>query len=182
MDTLQWTRDLDEISAAVQKEFGSLTVQQLNWKPNEKSWSVGQVLDHLMVLNKTYYPVLESLHQGTYELPWIAKVGFMVRFFGNFLHSSLQPDRKRKTRTFPLWEPRQSDIPADIVQQFVLHQQEFKGKIMNSSDLLDRHAIISSPANRNLVYTLQRAFDILVVHEKRHLEQAREIMNMMPNR
>jgi hypothetical protein len=32
----------------------------------------------------------------------------------------------------------------------------------------------NSPANRNMVYTLERAFDIIVVHERRHFQQAME--------
>ncbi len=181
MDTRPWTQSLDAVTADVENEFGSLTPGQLNWKVNDTRWSIAQILDHVMVTNRTYYPIMESLKQGTYEVPWIGKVGFMVRFFGNFLYNSLQPDRRRRMKTFPLWEPRKSNLPADMVQQFVLHQREFKEKIDGCAELLEQGVVISSPVNRNIVYTLERAFDILIVHEKRHMEQAREVRSMMLN-
>lgn len=50
---------------------------------------------------------------------------------------------------------------------------------VDTADLIQQGAIISSPANRNIVYTLETAFDIIVAHEQRHLEQAREIKHML---
>jgi hypothetical protein len=41
--------------------------------------------------------------------------------------------------------------------------------------------VISSPANKNIVYKLETAFDIIVSHEQRHLEQAKEILQLMKN-
>jgi hypothetical protein len=41
---------------------------------------------------------------------------------------------------------------------------------------VENGTIISSPANKNIEYKLETAFDIIVAHEKRHLEQAREVL------
>ncbi|MEO0468227.1 MAG: hypothetical protein AAF206_01305 [Bacteroidota bacterium] len=45
----------------------------------------------------------------------------------------------------------------------------------DSQDLVAAGKIIHSPANANIVYKLDRAFDIIVVHEERHFEQAKEV-------
>jgi hypothetical protein len=50
---------------------------------------------------------------------------------------------------------------------------------INSQDLVDKGTIISSPANKIIVYKLEIAFDIIVAHEKRHLEQAREVLQIL---
>jgi hypothetical protein len=99
-----------------------------------------------------------------------------VRFFGKVIPDSVQPDRRKKMKTFPIWQPSQSEIAADILQQFENHQEQLKNLIESSSDLLDQRAIISSPANKNIVYTLETAFDIIVTHERRHFEQAKEVL------
>jgi hypothetical protein len=44
---------------------------------------------------------------------------------------------------------------------------------------VDKGTIISSPANKIIVYKLEIAFDIIVAHEKRHLEQAREVLQIL---
>ena len=72
-----------------------------------------------------------------------------------------------------------SEIDGDIIQRFEKHQNEFKQLIRSSQDLLARGIVISSPANKNIVYKLETAFDIIVAHERRHLEQAREIARLM---
>jgi hypothetical protein len=78
-------------------------------------------------------------------------------------------------KTFPIWEPIKSDIKEDIWERFEKNQNELKILIQSSSDLLDKGTIISSPANRNIVYKLETAFTIIVSHEKRHFEQSLEV-------
>jgi hypothetical protein len=41
--------------------------------------------------------------------------------------------------------------------------------------LVQAETVISSPANRFIVYKIGRAFDIIVAHEERHLNQAKEV-------
>jgi hypothetical protein len=175
MNAHLWDSQIDSTTTAFKDNFERLTAEELNWRPNSKTWSVAQNIHHLIVINQTYYPIVQRVREGTYELPWIGKVGFMVTFFGNFILKSVSPDRKRKMQTFPLWEPSKSDIGGDILSQFEKHQAELKAFIHSCADLLDDNTIISSPANKNIVYTLKSAFDIIVTHERRHLEQAKEV-------
>jgi uncharacterized damage-inducible protein DinB len=182
MNVQPWLSKIDENTNAFQKAFGQLTEMELNWKPDAKTWSVAQNLHHLITINETYYPVVKSVREGSQKLPWVASLKFMVRFFGNFILDSIEPTRKRKMKTFPLWEPSQSNIPGDIVRQFVRHQTELKNLIQSSTDLLDKETIISSPANKNIVYTLARAFDIIIAHEVRHFNQAAEINELRMKR
>ena len=174
MDTGRWTNQIDATTSDFQNHFGNLTEAELNWKPDSKTWSVAQNLHHLMVINKTYFPVIDAVRNTRYKTPWIGKINFMVNFFGNTILKSVSPDRKRKMKTFPLWEPSAGTIEKDILKKFASHQDELKALIVSSSDLLDQGKIISSPANKNIVYTLKCAFDIIVTHERRHLEQAKE--------
>lgn len=176
-----WTSTLDKITKQSQTEFGTLTKEQLNWKPNSSTWSIAQNLDHLIVVNETYYPVLASLKEGTYKTPFIAKIGFMVSFLGKTVLKAVLPDRQKKMKTFPIWEPSTSSVSEDILKRFEIHQNELKQKIEEAKGLVEQDVVISSPANRNIVYKLETAFDIIVSHEQRHLEQAKEILVMLRN-
>ncbi|MCB9234913.1 MAG: DinB family protein [Bacteroidia bacterium] len=176
MNTDKWTRGLDEVTALFQEKFGHLSAGQLNFKPDPQTWSIAQNLDHLMVINQTYFPVMEALHKGTYEVPFMGKIGFMVKFMGNMILKGVNPDRQRKMRTFPIWEPSQSDIPGDILERFAAHQQQMKNLIEQASGLLDKGVVIASPASSKIVYKLETAFDIILTHEKRHFVQACEVI------
>lgn len=175
----RWLKSIDDTTAQFNEAFRSLNEQQLNWKPSPKEWSIAQNIDHLIVINKTYFPLIESVRNKTCTLPWMGKIGFMVKFMGNMILQSVQPDRKRKMKTFPTWEPSSSNISADILERFSRHHEDLKGLILSSKDLIASNTIISSPANHNIVYKLETAFDIIVTHERRHLEQAKEVLAKM---
>lgn len=177
----RWTNQLDEITDEFMSAFSGLTVDQLNWKPNSKTWSVGQNVDHLIVINGTYFPVIEAVRSGSYQLPFIGKFDFMVSFLGKTVLKAVQPDRRKKMKTFPIWEPSKSDIQPDLWERFKTHQHELKKMILSSSDLLDKGTVISSPANKNIVYQLETAFDIIVAHERRHWAQAKEVKELIPD-
>ena len=106
---------------------------------------------------------------------WLGKLDFMVRFFGDFILKSVNPDRKSRMRTLPIWEPTQSNVDANIISKFAAQQSLLKENIQSCSALLNQGVVISSPANRIIVYKLDRAFEIIITHERRHLEQAREL-------
>ncbi len=179
LDTHQWTKRIDELTQAFRDDFGKLSLAELNRKPSADAWSVAQNIHHLIVINRTYFPIIEGLHKGTYKVSWLGRVTFIVNFFGNFVLKSVQPDRRRKMKTFKLWEPSASDLDANILQQFVEHQEKLKGSIISCQGFLRDGVVIASPANKNIVYKLSRAFDIIVAHEQRHLAQAREVVEIM---
>ena len=175
MDTHHWTDTIDSTTRAFVENFSCLTKEELNWKPDLKTWSIAQNIHHLIVINQTYYPIIKSVREGTYKMPWIGKWTFLVDLFGKLIYDSVKPESKRKVPTFKAALPATSAIDADIVTRFEQHQSELKELIISSYDLLDANTIISSPANKNIVYTLKSAFDIIVSHECRHLNHANDI-------
>jgi acyl carrier protein len=132
-----------------------------------------------MVTNRSYFPVIKSVRNGTYRPPFLAKLGFVVSFLGSAVLKAVRPDRIKRMKTFPIWEPATSEITDEILDRFKEHQSKLKEVIEHSKDLVERGTVISSPANRNIVYKLEKAFDIIVTHEKRHFEQSKEVYQLM---
>ncbi|TVP47418.1 MAG: DinB family protein [Gemmatimonadales bacterium] len=172
----RWSERIASVSVAVKRDFGQLDARQLNARPPSGGWSVAQNLDHLIRLNESYWPVVEELRRGEHRPPFTARLPFLPQSLGRMLLKGVQPDRKRKMRTFPVWEPADEEIPGDIVPRFLAHQEELRSLIASCGDLVEGQAVISSPANRQIVYPLDAAFDIIVAHEERHLAQAREAL------
>ncbi|MEO0340622.1 MAG: DinB family protein [Bacteroidota bacterium] len=178
MKMQKWIEGVDQRTQQFQAHFATLNAEQLNWKPNPETWSIAQNIDHLIVINSTYFPVIDQLIAGTYRAPFIARIGFMVRLMGDAILKGSSADRSRKIKTFPIWEPASSKLSGDILNQFVDHQKKLKAYILKSAPLVGQAVVISSPANKNIVYSLAKAFDIIVAHEERHLEQAKEILGL----
>lgn len=174
-----WISQINQTTSDFRQHFGGLNGSQLNWKPDAQTWSIAQNIDHLIVINNTYKPTIEAIKNGTHKVPFIGKLGFMTSFFGKMILNAAQPDRRRKMSTFPMWEPSSSDISDDILAQFTRHQEELKGMVNSMKDYIPKGIVISSPANPNIVYKLEKAFDIIVAHERRHLEQAKEVLSLI---
>jgi hypothetical protein len=166
---------IDTITNIIESEFGDMTKEQLNQKPNPQAWSIAQILEHLIIINSTYFPIIHALNNGTYTIPFIGKLTFIPTLLGKALLKSMKGNRRQKTKTFPIWEPSHSEIEADIIQRFRQHQEELKHMIVQCEHHIKAHAIISSPANKYLVYPLSMAIHIIIAHEYRHIEQAREV-------
>lgn len=174
MNNLQ--QRINKITEDFSITFGSLNVERLNWKPNAQTWSIAQNINHLIVVGESYYPTFQALKNGTYQTPFIGKIGFMVSFLGNSVLGAVQPDRKKKMKTFPLWEPTTSEIANDILEKFKNYQSLLLTSVNDLSALASQGAVISSPANRYIVYKLETAFEIIITHEQRHFEQAKEVL------
>jgi len=177
--TQHWITEINRATDAFHSEFGSLSQEQLNWKPNAGTWSIAQNIDHLIHINASYFPVVKEVREGGYAPPLLSKIGFIPKMLGNMILQSTQPDRKRKVSTFPVWEPAESNLPATILEDFAQSQEALKQLIRESEDLLNKGAIIYSPANRKIFYKLETGFDIITVHEWRHLEQAKEVKHLL---
>lgn len=175
METEVLTTELGRITEAFADRFGHLGPEELNWKPDAKTWSVAQNADHLIVTNESYYPVIESLRAGTYRLPFIARFGFLTNFFGKTILQAVDPSRKRKVKTFSIFEPSSSEIDGEIIERFCRHQEELAEWMAGCEDLVEAGTVIASPASRKIVYKLEAAFRVIVTHEWRHFEQAKEV-------
>lgn len=133
-----WTSTLNNITKQTFTEFGLLTSDQLNWKPNPNTWSIAQNLDHLIMVNESYFTVLASLKAGTYNTPFIAKIGFMVSLLGKTVLNAVQPNRNKKMKTFPIWEPITNNVIGNILNRFQNHQNELIQIMEDAKGLIEK--------------------------------------------
>ncbi len=168
--------EIAQITRDFEAKFGNLTPDQINFKPSSDTWSIAQNIDHLIAVNRSYYPIITDLQTGEYKPPFHARFDFLVNMFGRMILKSVETTRKKKIKTFPVWEPTLSDFGPALLDDFKRHQNQLSNLISESTDLLNANKVISSPANKNLVYSLETAFNIIITHEKRHFAQAKEML------
>jgi len=168
---------INNIKSAFKEEFGNLPEEKLNYKTDAESWSIAQITDHLIKVTESYYPAFNKLRTGNYKTPFMGKFNFIAGFFGKFILKSVAADSKRKVKTFTVWEADSVNFHTDVINNFCSQQEELKSYISELKDLAEKGTVISSPANDKIVYKLETAFDIIVSHQERHLEQARNVLN-----
>ncbi|MBX3134548.1 MAG: DinB family protein [Gemmatimonadaceae bacterium] len=169
--------ELTEVTHAARVAFGPLSAEQLNWKPSAESWSIAQCLDHLITINRFYFPLLESMSTDTPGPTFWERHSPLSGFLGKFLIKTLGPEYPKRTKTSPKAEPSASAIDARILDTFARHQGELiehLRRIPSSIDL--KGTIVTSPLLGWVTYRLEDCLTMLAVHEKRHLLQARRVM------
>ena len=181
MSDQDWETAIAENSEVFSREFGKLNGSQLNWKPDPKTWSVGQVLEHLLKTSQSYEPIIAKLLDGSYRTPLMGKITPAVNFFGKMILGAVQPEAQRKTRTFPVWEPAQSAVQDGILADFLDSQEVVKNQIKACRQAGLLACVVGSPASGMVVYKLSTAFDILVAHQRRHFLQAQRILAAQPD-
>lgn len=174
---MELLQQLDAIQEQVNRNFSSLTDEQLNWKPEQGKWSIAQCLDHLIVSNKTYFPSFEKFRKKEYRLPFFQRLNPFKRSFGPMMVKSLGPNLVKKFHAPSIFEPSYSQIPSTIVRDFSDHQQTLK-KYMEQMLMLDtKQLVMTSPVTSMVSYSLGDALRILTGHEQRHLNQAMNVFH-----
>lgn len=178
-------KNLDELIteaktiANVSKQiFGSLSVEQLNWKPNEVSWSIGQCFEHLIITNNLYFPNIQKVIDGTHHNNFFSKIPFSTDLIAVLMKNSLKPEQKRKMKTFEIFEPAVSNISETIIEDFAENQQKLIEMIESCKDFNLHKIKIAEPLSVALNLRLNDAFEILILHEKRHFLQAERALKM----
>jgi putative NIF3 family GTP cyclohydrolase 1 type 2 len=180
MNIQQQIQNIDELTFRFNQEFAAFNANQLNWKPNQKTWSIGQIINHLITINQSYYPIFSQLVTGTYTVPFTGYIAFLVKLFGREILKSVQPVSPKKVKTMPIWEPQISEISTDVLLEFENEQEKLKDWLLKCDEQISDDAVISSPANRFIVYKLSTCFEIIITHEERHLQQAMRLKELIP--
>src|SRR5215216_5557034 len=71
-----------------------LNEEQLNWRPDERSWSIAQCLDHLNVTNRIYLaPMLHTVKQAR-KAGSVRRGPLRLGFLGRWFVSTMEPPPK----------------------------------------------------------------------------------------
>jgi uncharacterized damage-inducible protein DinB len=174
------SHELDQITESTRMLFGNSSPAQLNWQPAPGSWSIAQCLDHLIRINSLYFPLLTALRSGRAQPTFWERYSPLSKVLGKLLIGSLRPEHRKKLKTSPQAQPVTSEV-ADILDRFAQHQAELIDHLRAIPREIDRErTIVTSPLRRWVTYSLDDCLTILVVHEQRHVLQARRVLEAGP--
>jgi DinB superfamily len=168
--------EAEAISKEAQAIFSKLNVEQINWKPNAESWSVGQCFDHLITANREYFPQIDQIIRGEKRTTLWQSMPFLPGFFGRMLINAVSPNASKKVKAPKLFQPSSSNIDPQIISQFAAHQNEVIDKMKTTEGMELEKIIIYSPVAKIVTYSLFDTYRIIVVHERRHFKQAQRVM------
>lgn len=157
------------------QEFSDLSSLQFNWKPSPARWSIAQCLEHLVISDSAYFSAFEKISLGTHRMNAWEKYSPLSSFFGRTLKQQLQEHAKKKIVTSKKLTPASSDKSLAFVNVYLKNLDTFLNLISSCRHIDLDKTIIMSPVFGFLTYSLRDAFQFLLQHEHRHINQAMNV-------
>ena len=171
----QVTSDMTKIAEDAADSFGGLSAGQLNWKPAEKSWSVGQCLDHIIKTNHEFDAEFAKLASGTRKNSFWENYSPFSGWAGRFLINAVSEDSKKAKAPSQRIVPP-SDIDSEIVGRFAEEIADINKKVEACHGVDREKTVVTSPFLFVFTYKFDDALTVLVEHSKRHIRQAKRVM------
>jgi hypothetical protein len=169
-------QQLNANTQVVREILAGLSAAHINWRPDEKSWSLGQVVRHLILTEKSYAPNTEAAVKEAAAHTRQKKKVPPVKHTrtGKLAIWSLGPKIRFKMPAPKAFTPP-SDVDENILEDFLLSQAELGALMQRASGLDLSHTKLVSPESKLIRLNLADVFRIHVVHEQRHVEQMKRV-------
>ena len=166
---------LAALAVETQSVFGRLDEQQLNWRPDAKSWSVAQCFDHLISANREMLQAIDAALDTSRPRTLWQQMPVLPRVFGSMLIKSQMPEATRKFTAPQKATPSSSAIDGRIIERFAAQQHEAAARMRALDEQDAARTVMVSPFVAFITYTVLDGCRLMMTHEHRHFEQARRV-------
>lgn len=178
IDTLisDLTAMTSESLAIVNKNFIGLSETQINWKPEKKRWGIAECLDHIAISFRSYGSEIEKVLAN--PQPATGNLIFRTTLTGGIFIKTMHPDSPVKVPNPSRSNPTQGNISRRVFEDFLAAHKALTDLIEKSKELDLNQNKITSPFSSLMKFTFGEVLIILTYHEKRHVLQAKRVMEM----
>lgn len=171
-------RQLDEASGAARQLAGHLDPNQLLQRPRPDKWSVAECLVHLSLSSEAELVVIDGALARAKQEPSPHSVKYKMDLLGSFLKWTLEPPPMfwSKIKTTAEFQPINSEPVERALPDFLGLQEQLKLRVERANGLPLDKIKVASPFNPKIKYNLLSCFHLLLAHERRHLWQAKQIV------
>lgn len=180
MTKTDWVKKISSmLNEAIEaaESLKSLDISLLNTRADAESWSMLQCIEHLNLYNRYYLKELQKSIQvnqrveTTISYSWIGKKSIRM----------MDPLNTKKQKTFRHMQPSTTSFSIDVLESFLSTQAIFR-KIVD--DASEGNYSLNQKSVRVEFFKLLKmhrgeTLEFLLVHQLRHLQQARQIKDRL---
>ena len=171
--SLRLISELDTNDQHAKELAKGLTPLQLNWKPSQDAWSVGQCLDHLRLTNEVYLPAITA---SLTARPIHAVQDITPGWFGRwFIRNFIEPSAESKRARAPKKIAPDTGVDPHILDLFLTSNQAARELVRRASDYDVNRIRFRNPFIPVLRFTVGTGLEIVSRHQRRHLLQAERV-------
>jgi hypothetical protein len=163
---------LDDNDRQAEAVARGLDDERFNWRPDERSWSVAQCLDHLNVANRVYLaPMREALEQAR-QAGAARRGALRPGVVGRWFVASLEPPPKRRLPAPKKIVPAARKGRTEVMAEWGRTQGEVKELLREAAGLDLNGTRFVNPFIPLVRFSVATGFQVIAAHERRHLWQA----------
>jgi DinB superfamily len=153
-----------------------LNSEQLNWKPAEDVWSVGQCLQHLYVANEVYLPAITNALENRPPSP-VQDItpGWLGRWF---IRTYIEPSPRGRRARAPRKIAPALQVDLSVLDRFLQSNDVARDLVRRASACNVNRIRFSNPFIPLLRFTVGTGLEIVWSHQRRHLLQAERIKHL----
>jgi hypothetical protein len=146
---------------------------QLNWKPAEDVWSVGQCLQHLYATNEVYLPAITNALVDRSPSP---VQDITPGWFGRwFIRTYIEPSSNGKRARAPRQIAPTQQIDPSVLDLFLRSNDVARDLVRRAGAYNINHIRFRNPFIPLIRFTVGTGLEIVWRHQRRHLYQAERI-------
>jgi hypothetical protein len=170
----------EQISGEADALVAPLSDAQFSWQPAPESWSVAQCIDHLNSTAREYLPMVDegiadAIRRGLYS-----PGPYVYNWIGRLMVWCFDPKVRFRAKAPASFQPPVGRPRHDVMAAFRAYQVQYIDRLRQANGLDLARARVTSPVTRAIRMPLGSAFALTVAHERRHLQQARRVIEQCP--
>ena len=172
-----YRRQFEKVKVEVNQLASPLDDAEFNARPAGGGWSVAECLAHLNITNASYLPPIDDAILAAREQKRLGRGPFKHSMLGKYFARSLEPPVKRKFGTPKSFVPEPKAYRVGVVlPTFITFQDQLIERVHAANGVDLWKVKVRSQFNRFFRFSLGDTFAILLAHERRHLWQARKVL------
>lgn len=154
-----------------------LTEEQLNWRPAPDKWSVAHCYEHLNQTNAKMAQALETSIRAGRQANQLSDGPFTYGFLSRYFLRIMEPPVKRRFAAPAAFIPANGKPWSKIMEDWRATHDRINALVADANGLDLARIKTTSPASSWIRYPLGIGFWIQAAHDRRHIWQAREVIN-----
>jgi nucleotide-binding universal stress UspA family protein len=175
-DVLEVLQALDDNDRRAETLVRDLEEERFNWRPDERSWSVAQCLDHLNVANLAYLGPMRAALERARRAGKVRRGAIRPGFVGRWFVATLEPPPKRKLPAPKKIVPAARKGRDEVMREWRRVQSEVKELLRDAAGADLNGVRFVNPFFSLIRFSAGTGFQVIAAHERRHLWQAERVV------
>ncbi|WP_198403838.1 DinB family protein [Aquimarina aggregata] len=159
------------------EQLKQLPLETLNWKKDQKSWSILECVEHLNRYGDFYIPEIEEKikHSKSTSVDRFKSSGL-----GNYFANIMLPKEKLNTmKTFVSMNPLGSVLHPDVLSKFIQQQHLLIDALSLAKNVNLNTTKTSISISKWIKLKLGDTFRVVIYHNQRHIAQAERVLEQV---